>query len=120
MKATTLSMSRGSITMLGMVGCEVVSQTVSAGAVNPLVLATFPKGGAVGSGESSRRFKAWHLVQNFFAYSAPAAGSPACCANAGSTAAKRTEANMKAMRAFKVFPPSIGRIALLQGPFGHL
>ena len=35
-------MSFGSITMLGMVGCEVVSQTVKAVALIPFVLATSP------------------------------------------------------------------------------
>jgi hypothetical protein len=46
-------MSCGSITMLGMVGCEVVSQTDNAVAVTPFVLAISPKEGAVGFGEVS-------------------------------------------------------------------
>jgi hypothetical protein len=41
---------------LGIVGCDVVSQTVKAVAVMPFVLATSINGGAVGSGEVSPRF----------------------------------------------------------------
>ena len=48
-------MSFGSITMLGIVGCEVVSQNVKAVAVIPFVLATSLNGGALSSGEVSVR-----------------------------------------------------------------
>jgi hypothetical protein len=52
---------------LGMVGCEVVSDTANAVAVMPGVLATTSNGGAVGSGEDSDPSIAWHCAQIFSA-----------------------------------------------------
>jgi len=47
----TLSISAGSTMILGIVGCDVLSQTVKAVSVIPGVFATSLKGGAVSSGE---------------------------------------------------------------------
>ena len=63
MKAMTLSISCGSTMILGIVGCDVVSQTVKAVPVMPGVLATSLKDGAVGSGEIPVRSIAWHFAQ---------------------------------------------------------
>ena len=63
----TLSMSAGSTMILGIVGCDVLSQTVKAVSVIPGVFATSLKGGAVSSGEIPVWSIAWHLAQTCLA-----------------------------------------------------
>ena len=63
MNAMTLSMSVGSTMILGIVGCDVLSQTLKAVPVIPGVLATSLNGGAVGSGEVPVWSIAWHFAQ---------------------------------------------------------
>src|SRR5689334_17909007 len=72
-----LSMSVGSITRLGMVGCDVLDQTVSAVMDMPGVLATFLNAGAWAFGEGlSVRKTLWQTEQTCCAYESPFCASP--------------------------------------------
>ena len=77
-------MSAGSITRLGMVGCDVLDQTVRAVIDIPGVLAIFLKAGACGFGEAASVLKTlWQSEQTRSAYASPLSASRLSAASLG-------------------------------------
>jgi hypothetical protein len=77
-------MSAVSITKLGMVGCDVLDQTVRAVIDIPGVLAIFLKGGACGFGDAASVLKTlWQSEQTFCAYASPLAAPRLSAASPG-------------------------------------